>query len=286
MKTDTTGAAPALSVILPASNEEALIATCLDRVLDSHWPGSEPLEVIVVANGCRDATAAIARGMKDRFDQRRWHLSVLEHETGGKLAALNLGDARAAAKSLVYLDADVEVGPHLLEALRVALDSPKATYASGTVDIPRPATWASRAYARIYRQVPFMTHGVPGCGLFAVNAAGRSRWGTYPNIISDDTFVRLNFAPEERNAVPHVYRWPLVEGFGNLVRVRRRQNIGVDEVAERFPQLIRNDDKPAFPLDQKLRIALRDPVGFAVYCAVALIARSTVRGQGNWDRGR
>ncbi len=42
----------------------------------------------------------------------------------------------------------------------------------------------SRAYARLWARVPFMARGVPGCGLFALNAAGRARWGDWPAIIS------------------------------------------------------------------------------------------------------
>ncbi len=286
MTSNQKDACPALSVILPANNEEALIATCLDAVLASDWTAPDPLEVIVVANGCTDATVAKARAKTDPFAARGWSLRVLDLETGGKLGALNRGDAEAASGNRVYLDADVQIGTGLLDGLRAALDTVQPVYASGVVDIPRPASWVSRAYARIYRQVPFMTYGVPGCGLFAVNAAGRARWGAYPDIISDDTFVRLNFSPSERISVPESYHWPIVEGFANLVRVRRRQNIGVDEVADRFPQLIKNDDKPAFPLGRKLRMALRDPIGFAVYSGVALIASTTERGRLDWNRGR
>jgi glycosyltransferase involved in cell wall biosynthesis len=45
-----------LSVILPASNEEAYIGPCLTALFASH-PVPGGAEVVVVANGCRDATA-------------------------------------------------------------------------------------------------------------------------------------------------------------------------------------------------------------------------------------
>ena len=53
-----------LSVILPASNEEAWIGGCLEALF-----ASEPIEaeVIVVANGCHDRTAEVARGFAGRF---------------------------------------------------------------------------------------------------------------------------------------------------------------------------------------------------------------------------
>ncbi len=50
-----------LSVILPASNEEAWIGPCLSALLASD-PVPGGAEVIVVANGCRDATAEMGTG--------------------------------------------------------------------------------------------------------------------------------------------------------------------------------------------------------------------------------
>lgn len=275
---------PLLSVILPASNEEALIGACLGAVLATDW--SAPFEVVVVANGCRDRTVSVARAMAPDFAARGCALRVLDLAAGGKLGALNAGDAAARADVRVYLDADVILGRRVLPELHAALDAAAPRYASGTVRIPRPETLASRAYARIYTQVPFMTHGVPGCGLFATNAAGRARWGDWPDIISDDTFVRLNFAPGERHEVAAAYDWPLVEGWSNLVRVRRRQDIGVQEVAKLYPELMRNDDKPAFPIRRKIALALRDPLGFAVYAGVALLVRLTPGQAADWSRGR
>ena len=49
---------PALSVIIPASNEADYIGTCLTALFAS---GPQNAEAIVVANGCRDATADVAR---------------------------------------------------------------------------------------------------------------------------------------------------------------------------------------------------------------------------------
>lgn len=274
----------ALSVLIPASNEAALIGGCLEAVRASDWSGGG-VEVIVIANGCRDDTAQIARSFAAAFEARGWELVVIDRETGGKLAALNAGEDAAGGRVLVYLDADVTVDAGLLAALFAALDAEAPRYASGALRITARG-WAARAYARIYRQVPFMTHGVPGCGVFALNRAGRARWGRFPQIISDDTFVRLSFAPEERIGVAAGYDWPLVEGLGNLVRVRRRQDVGVAEIAAQFPALLHNDDKPEFGRAAKLALVRRDPLGFAVYAGVALMSRLTRGRAAGWSRGR
>ncbi|MBU2959489.1 glycosyltransferase [Citreicella sp. C3M06] len=273
---------PAISVILPASNEAALIGACLRSLCASIFEGT--VQVIVIANGCRDDTAARARACAPEFAARRWTLEVIEQATGGKLGALGAGDAAARGAVRVYLDADVTVSHDLLAQLGAALKEPGPRYASGRVRITARGA-VSRAYARFWARVPFMTQGVPGCGVFAVNAEGRARWGDWPAIISDDTFVRLCFAPRERIGVSAPYDWPIAEGFANLVRVRRRQDAGVAEIEQRYPDLLCNDDKPGFAVADKLRLALRDPLGFAVYTSVALAVRLRPA-SGEWSRGR
>ena len=131
-----------------------------------------------------------------------------------------------------------------------------------------------------------MVAGVPGFGLFAMNRAGRERWGAWPDIISDDTFARLQFAPAERRSVDAPYDWPMIDRLGALVRVRRRQNRGVEEIARDHPALLRNHDAPgaAPPL---WRRALRHPFDFAVYAGVILAGKLPARpGAARWARGR
>ncbi len=275
-----------LSIVLPASNEAGEIGECLDSILRSDWSAKASVDCIVVANGCSDATADIARQRVDAFQARGWNLTVLDIAEGGKLNALNLGDRTATSGNRIYIDADVRLSPLLLQQIHDVLQTEEARYTSGTCEISLPNSWVSRAYRRIYSRVPFMTHGVPGCGIFAVNEPGRARWKEFPNIISDDTFVRLSFTPEERVGVTATYEWPVVEGWGNLVKVRRRQERGVDEIKEKFPNLLSNDDKLPFPVSDKLRMALGDPIGFAVYTGVRIAARLTQSQKTNWSRGR
>ena len=262
----------------------AHIGTCLSAVLASTGPAQA--QIIVVANGCADDTVKIAQSFAGSVKEKGWTLDVLDLPAIGKLAALNAADARAHFGMRAYLDADVIIDRDLMAQISDTLSTDAPRYASGTLRLTTAKSWASRAYGRIYAQVPFVTHGVPGAGIFAVNAAGRARWQDFPQIISDDTFVRLSFAPQERIGVAAGYDWPLVEGFRALVKVRRRQNAGVAEIAARHPELLRNDDKIILSLGQKLAIALRDPLGFAVYAGVAVIVKLTPQRDAGWERGR
>jgi glycosyltransferase involved in cell wall biosynthesis len=278
---------PLCSVIIPASNEAAYIGESLQALLASDLGDRGPVEVVVVANGCSDDTAAVAGRFAAAAAARGWPLTVLVVAEGGKLNALNVGDAAATGGVRIYLDADVHVAPTLVAELVAALDRPEPAYASGRPTTMPAASRVTRAYTRVWRRVPFMSEGVPGCCVFAVNAAGRARWGAFPAIVADDTFVRLQFAPHERIGVAAPYAFPMPEGFDRLVRLRRRQDFGAREVARRYPELAPNDDKPPFGLGRAFGIAATDPLGFAVYCGVALAARFRARRYaGVWLRAR
>ena len=273
------------TVLIPAHDEARYLPACLDALLASD-PLPEGMEVIVIANGCTDDTAAIARSYDCRAQEGGWALQVLDLPEGGKLNAWNAGEAAASGRVLIYLDADVTVSPGLVAQLVEVLDTDAPLYASGRPRITTAGNPVTRHYTRFWTTTPFMVHGVPGFGVFSMNRAGRARWDDWPDIISDDTFARLNFTPAERVSVPATYDWPMIEGFAPLVRVRRRQDVGVEEILSRYPELAANDDvhDRTQPIWQR---ALRDPVAFGVFVAVRLAIRLPVlRSKDRWVRGR
>lgn len=275
-----------LSIIIPASNEAAYIDACLGALAAQDHAGA--VQVIVVANGCSDATAARARAHAPRFAARGWGFRVEELAAGGKIGALNHGDGCAQHPARLYLDADIRMGQGLLSGLARALDDPRPRLAGGRLVVAPAASRVSRAYGRFWSRLPFMTEGVTAAGLFAVNGPGRARWGAFPEVISDDSFVRLQFAPDERLRVNIPYAWPLSEGFARLVRVRRRQDAGVAEIAARFPELMAQSGPVRPGRAQLARLAASDPVGFATYAGVALAVRlgGSRGGAAGWARGR
>lgn len=272
----------AISVIIPASNEAGWIEPCLRALLASD---GVRLQAVVAANACHDDTVARARALAPDFAARGWQLDVLDLPDPGKPGALNAGDAAAHYPLRAYLDADVTVSPPLMAQLAQALADTAPRYASGTPRVTAQG-WVARAYARFWCRLPFVADGVPGFGLFAVNAAGRERWHAFPAIISDDTLVRLHFSPAERQRVPAPYDWPMVEGFGRLVRVRARQDRGVAEIARLYPALMANEGKERPGKGWLMARALADPLAFGTYAAVTLAVRLGAGGQSGWVRGR
>jgi len=279
-----------MTVIVPAHNEEKYIDACLSSLVASRGfavGDGNPLQVVVAANGCSDATVARAQAFQPAFAQRGWRLDVLDLAQGNKPGALNAGDRAAVYNTRAYIDTDIVVSPDLLVQLAQVLDRPAPAYASGQPTVPPAASYISDRYARFWQRLPFVAQGVPGFGVYAVNEAGRARWATFPQIISDDSFVRLSFTAAERHGVPATYAWPITEGFVRLVRVRRRQDEGLAELRLLYPDLPGLAEDTAPDSAEKRRLFRQDPLGFGIYAAVATTVRLPLfRNRGNWDRGR
>jgi glycosyltransferase involved in cell wall biosynthesis len=233
------------------------------------------LDVVVVANGCTDRSVAEARAFRARARDRYAGLSVLELDRAGKAAALS-APAVAHAQVVVYVDADVVVGPTLLAELIGVLDVEEPRYASGTVRPVHTGRWTVDCYSRVWAQLPFARVGVPGCGLYAVNAAGRRRWGPFPEIIADDMFARLNFRPQERFQTAAEYCWPLPQKLRQVVHIRQRWIAGNRELARSFSDLSGNE--AARRRRDYLATFAMMPVASAVYC-LACVASKVLLGR-------
>lgn len=273
------------TLIIPACNEAAYIGPCLDALL-AQTEGAGRMVVILSANACRDDTLALADRRSAAFTARGSRLILIDSDIPGKPAALNRADALAPEGPRAYLDADVICAPGLVASLRRALATPEPRYATGRLTLPPAQSAITRRYGRLWTALPFNAPGTaPGAGLFAVNPAGRARWQAFPDLISDDSFVRLHFAPAERIEVADPYLWPLPEGFANLARVRRRQDAGLAELRHHHPHLFSKAQDTAASPGMILRLGLRQPLDLATYLAIRLTARLRPA-DGGFTRGR
>ena len=272
-------------VVIPANNEGQYIAACLDALVAQRT--CRALTVIVAANACTDDTVDVVRAKAGAFEARGWALHCLDLEQGGKTRALNQAEALLPDPSVprAYLDADVICAPGLIDEVAQALATDQPRYATGTLQVTPARSWVTRAYASVWTRLPFVQDGAVGAGFFAVNGAGRARWDAFPDIISDDTFVRLQFTPDERVETPGRYHWPMVEGLRALIRVRRRQNAGVAELAARWPALMENEGKSGLGSTGFLRLLRDMPVSLAVYLTVHVAVRIG-KPATDWSRGR
>jgi cellulose synthase/poly-beta-1,6-N-acetylglucosamine synthase-like glycosyltransferase len=106
-------------VIVPAHNEESVIASVVASLKRIDWP-SDQFRVVVVADNCTDATAQIAAAAGAHVMQR------VDKENRGKGYALDFAfkasRARNWADAVVVIDADAEVSPNILEAFACRIE--------------------------------------------------------------------------------------------------------------------------------------------------------------------
>lgn len=103
-------AAPSLSVIVAAYNEERCIAQKIENFLSAWYSGAA--EMIVVSDGSSDGTAEIAESMASERVR-----VIRQRERRGKGAAVNAGANAARGELLVFTDANTMFAPDALTEL-------------------------------------------------------------------------------------------------------------------------------------------------------------------------
>jgi cellulose synthase/poly-beta-1,6-N-acetylglucosamine synthase-like glycosyltransferase len=113
------GTYPALSVIVPARDEERGVGESVRSMLAQDYPG--PLEVVVVDDRSTDRTGEILDSLKREYPGLLSVLHVTRLPDGwlGKNHALALGFAETRGEWLLFTDADVRLAP---ECVRKAVE--------------------------------------------------------------------------------------------------------------------------------------------------------------------
>ena len=106
------GANAGVSVVIPCRDAEATLGPTIRSVLNQT---AAPLEIVVIDDGSRDASRAVAEGFGPP-------VSVRPGPARGAAAARSAGAALARGERLMFLDADDLLTPRTLAALVAALD--------------------------------------------------------------------------------------------------------------------------------------------------------------------
>ncbi|GII37867.1 hypothetical protein Pph01_28700 [Planotetraspora phitsanulokensis] len=269
---------PIVSIVVPAHNEEAVLANGLSRLLDGTAPGE--FDVVVVANACSDRTAEVAAKAGVR---------VVETVAPGKANALRLGDEECRTFPRAYVDADVELTAQSVRALVAAAAEPGVL---ACAPVPRwDLSGAGRIAVRVHKvheQLIAPYRALSGVGVYVLTEEGHARVFPMPDVISDDGLVHRSFTPEERRVVRDA--WSLVRPArtvsGHLKRrVRVRQgNRQLDALGAPLPEG-RLELGALRALVATRRVS---PLDAACYLAVLVLDRvltrvRTLRGrQGHW----
>ena len=263
---------PIGSVLIPAHNEEAVIGRCLDHLFEAIDPTS--LEVVVVCNGCHDATAAVARASGHPAQ-------VIELDVASKPAALRAGDRALRAFPRLYLDADVVLRGASARQVLEHLGRPGAVAARPPIRYDTSHSTATvRRYFRARARMPSVMGSLWGAGVYGLTAAGRARFGDQPDVVAEDHWVDQHFDAAEIDIVgdePVVVVAPA--RIRDLLKVRRRAYRGVVEnraAGERASPV--KDTTPSTRCDLvRLCRSPRGAIDAATYASIAVAARVYAR---------
>jgi glycosyltransferase involved in cell wall biosynthesis len=219
-----------ISVIVPACDEEAVIARTLRAITTGAGPGE--LDVIVVCNGCVDKTADVAR----KFGGP---VRVIETSVRNKANALNIGDHAASSFPRVYADADIVITIDVIRALarRLQCGDVFAVAPMAQIDVSG-CSWPVRAFFEIRSRLPSAGEGIGGSGVYALSEEGRRRFGPFPSITADDGYVRIHFLKNERETLHKMHsRVFAPRNVSDLITVKTRAHYGSFELASVLPIL-------------------------------------------------
>jgi glycosyltransferase involved in cell wall biosynthesis len=179
------------SVVIPAHDEQAVIARCLRALTSGTRPGE--LDVIVVANACRDDTAEVARAAG---------VKVVETPVAGKALALDLGDRHCVGFPRLYLDADAELTADAVRSMADSLIADGALACAPAVEFDvAGASWAARRFHTVVDRLRGEQATLSGSGAYMLTEEGHARVFPMPDVIADDAWVHRKFRPEERVVV-------------------------------------------------------------------------------------
>jgi cellulose synthase/poly-beta-1,6-N-acetylglucosamine synthase-like glycosyltransferase len=135
---------PSVTIIVPAHNEEAVIAAKIRNLAGLDYP-RDRLSVVLALDGCTDATAALARSLLSEIGDL--DLRIVEYARNiGKVAVLNEQIGRAHSDIVALSDAS-----SLLEAQALAravrhFGRPSVGVVCPTYALLRPGSEGERAY--------------------------------------------------------------------------------------------------------------------------------------------
>jgi cellulose synthase/poly-beta-1,6-N-acetylglucosamine synthase-like glycosyltransferase len=132
---------PPLSIILPAYNEEKVLARTIEALLEADYPNKE---IIVVDDGSTDRTLEVA----SRYEKAG--VKVYHKENGGKFSALNYGLKFSKGEIIATVDADSIVGRSALKEMVKKFHNPNVAAACGNIKVLNRVNWLTRCQALEY----------------------------------------------------------------------------------------------------------------------------------------
>ena len=272
-----------VSIVVAASGQTASTADCLGALLASDpLPNGWQVEILVVGPRPHHLPQPVLDRLALAAKARGWTLTLFKQSRDRRFETLKQEAAAYCGDITIYLESHARAAPPLIAQLATVLDTDEPRYACAIPTRPTTGNRIAAAYGRFTAEMP-LHHLDAEIGVFAVNAAGRDRLRFFSDMILKNTFVRLHFRPEEQIRVAATYSLPAANGFSGQVRLSRRRQIGIRQIARRYPSLIGPDTTATMSARQMFSRLIGNPVGAGAYAFVALAVKSPLyRTRARW----
>ena len=198
-----------LSVVIPAFDEEAYLPQTLGNLFDAKRTCTCPLEILVVDNDSRDATARIAS---------EWGVEVIVEKVHNIALVRNRGAARARGDVLVFVDADTRVPSDFLSRVAEGMTDERCHGGAAEV-IHRPASAILRLYFRAWKALGKLFGMAQGAALFCRHDSFVALGGFDESLyMGEDTDFYWRLKAHARNQGGHVQ---MLKGVHAIPSTRR-----------------------------------------------------------------
>ena len=170
---------PEVAVLIPAFNEEKVIVNTVRGVLNSQYPEAK-LRAIVIDDGSRDATVAVARNAFAE-EIRRGRLLVLSKANAGKAEALNYGLEQVTEPIFLGIDADTVIAPTAIARIVSHFRDPRVAAVAGNCKVGNRVNLWTRWQALEYiTSQNFERRALDALGAVTVVPGALGAWLTRP----------------------------------------------------------------------------------------------------------
>jgi dolichyl-phosphate beta-glucosyltransferase len=203
---------PELSVIVPAYNEEDLIAGTLDAIHDFLAARRESFEIVVVDDGSRDRTVQLV----EQWGKTKNVRLLVNEKNMGKGFSVRRGVEESRGEFLIFIDADLPYELDAIDGFLRALRS-GSDLAIGSRVLPGSAV-----------------KGVPAARFFAGQVFS---WMVQAFLFLGIRDTQCGFKSFKSNAAREIFRRLTISGFGfdvELLYIARKLKYRIQPVAVRM----------------------------------------------------
>ena len=254
------------SIVIPVYNEERTIVRLLNSIIDCQ--NKKLAEIIIICNGCTDNSYQVIKGLFP-------NVTCENIAEASKTQALNRGDEVARYFPRIYLDADIEISADTLIRLSERIKKDNLLLSSPTMKMNLSGcSFIVKSFYSVWLDLPYVKNNMIGCGIFALSKEARDRFNQFPEIISDDYYVYLQFKESERTVFKDLFfTHNAPKNLKHLLNVRVRVLAGNFQLRSLYKELFKEKESHSFMLKSLLKNKPSSIFSLPIYFVITILSR-------------